>query len=260
MRSAPNAGERTDALRWQLTAIAKRTAAGALGTLLQATGTDRTAETARRSCLVVAPHPDDETLGCAATMMRKIGAGTAVSVVVASGGGGWPPESSSEVNVGVRAAELAAARKVLGLSADNVTSLDLPDGHLAADEGTIADALADALRSGSFDDVLATSPTDPHPDHAAVGRAAASVTAGAGARLLCYPIWQWERPRPWLRLALGSSRPELVSTSGYLDRKRATIDCYKSQLADLSDANFGLSPAFLARFTGKYEIFFPQRH
>ncbi len=208
---------------------------------------------------MVAPHPDDETLGCAATIMRKIDSGAGVSLVVVSGGGGWPPERSSAENVTVRAAELAAACEVLGLPHDEVTSLDLPDGHLAESEEGIADALADALRAGCYEELLVTSPTDPHSDHAAVGRAAASVVAGTGTRLLTYPIWQWERPRPWLRLALASSRPQLISTSGYVDRKLATIACYPSQLADMSDVNFGLSPAFLARFTGKHEIFFPHR-
>src|SRR5271166_3569230 len=39
---------------------------------------DMTFQMATRSCLVLAPHPDNETLGCGATIMRKLAAGTRV--------------------------------------------------------------------------------------------------------------------------------------------------------------------------------------
>jgi hypothetical protein len=39
---------------------------------LQAMGTDVTAASAHRSCLVLAPHLDDETLGCGATILRRL--------------------------------------------------------------------------------------------------------------------------------------------------------------------------------------------
>ena len=45
---------------------------------------DVTAEVAATSCLVLAPHPDDETLGCGATIARKTSAGAQVWVGFAS--------------------------------------------------------------------------------------------------------------------------------------------------------------------------------
>ena len=51
--------------------------------LLLSRAEDMTPETATRSCLVLAPHPDDETLGCGATIMRKLAAGTSVQIVIA---------------------------------------------------------------------------------------------------------------------------------------------------------------------------------
>jgi hypothetical protein len=52
-----------------------------------------------------------------------------------------------------------------------------------------------------------------------------------------------------------------VRTSGYLDRKRAAVASYRSQLS--SDAGgeltggYGLGPRFLSRFLGAHEMFFP---
>src|SRR5829696_1206258 len=50
------------------------------------TARDETAAVAARGCLVIAPHPDDETLGCGATIARKRAAGTPVRVVIVADG------------------------------------------------------------------------------------------------------------------------------------------------------------------------------
>jgi len=47
---------------------------------------DDTATSAARSALVLAPHPDDETLGCGATILRKRAAGTPVHVLIVTDG------------------------------------------------------------------------------------------------------------------------------------------------------------------------------
>src|SRR5205807_10066741 len=45
---------------------------------------DWTAASERRSCLVLAAHPDDETFACGATIRRKTSAGTPVTVLIAT--------------------------------------------------------------------------------------------------------------------------------------------------------------------------------
>src|ERR1700691_4831515 len=54
------------------------------------TGADVTYATTRRPCLVLAPHPDDETLGVGATIMRKVDAGTPVHLAIATDGSKSP--------------------------------------------------------------------------------------------------------------------------------------------------------------------------
>ena len=57
--------------------------------------------------IVVAPHPDDETLGCGATIMQKLAAGTPVHVVIATDGRYWPrfTKFSTDILVKIREEE-----------------------------------------------------------------------------------------------------------------------------------------------------------
>jgi len=232
-----------------------------VGTSIGRFGADATRATARRSCLVLAPHPDDETFGCGVTIMRKVDAGTPVQVAVVTDGSTYPPHKSAADNIATRDAELHAACKSLGLDDRSVVHLSFPETqlHLAGD--ALVDAVADLVKSCSPDDVLVTSEADPHSDHAALGEATRRALAGTSVRLCVYPIWQWERPLSWVRTLQGSSRPERICTAGYLERKRKAIDAYVSQLSaaaggELTD-DYGLTPSFIRRFMGAYEVFFP---
>src|SRR5215469_14860675 len=86
--------------------------------LLLSRAEDMTSQTATRSCLVLAPHPDDETLGCGATIMRKRAVGTPVQIVIATDGRYWPPSSkfSPDTIVEIRHEEALRAGAILGLS------------------------------------------------------------------------------------------------------------------------------------------------
>jgi LmbE family N-acetylglucosaminyl deacetylase len=232
-----------------------------VGVRMGRSGVDATSATARRSCLVLAPHPDDETLGCGVTIMRRLDAGTAVRVAVVSDGSTYPPHKTAAQNIADRDAELRAACKVLGLDDDAVTHLSFPETklHLAGD--ALVDAVADLVRANPPDDVLVTSEADPHSDHAALGVATRRALAGSTARLCVYPIWQWERPQSWFRTLQASSRPERIRTAGYRERKQRAISVYRSQLTTAAGGELtgglGLTPKFIRRFVGADEVFFP---
>jgi LmbE family N-acetylglucosaminyl deacetylase len=242
---------------------AKAPVATLVGRALYAVSTDVSASVGRASCLVLAPHPDDETLGCAVSMMRRLEAGSPVHVAVATDGGMWPPEQDPTVNVVIRRAELAEAANILGLPSSAVVHLGFTDTGLALVEGDLTDAIADLIRRVCPDEVLATDVHDPHGDHAALGKAARRALSGTGARLLSYPVHQWRRPGALLRTTKGSGRPETVRTQGFVERKREALAAFRSQLAgtgaagDRDPAAGGLTPDFLASFTGAREIFFP---
>ncbi len=182
--------------------------------------------------MVVAPHPDDETLGFGATMATLRARGIAVDVVCVSDGGAAYPDLDQPGRAGLIAArqdELRCAADSLGIC--EPIQLGLPDGGLAERESEIADALADLLAdrpAGSW--CAATWRGDGHPDHEAVGRAAAVAAQRRGAVLLEYPVWMWhwavpgDPVVPWQR----AHRIELTETA--LDRKAAAVRCFASQI------------------------------
>jgi LmbE family N-acetylglucosaminyl deacetylase len=98
----------------------------------------------KTSILIFAPHPDDETLGCAGVIMRAARSGQRIRVVFLTNGDGWPGAAAElcQKNVNALAPEdflkLAKARqnytqdaaRVLGLGADSLVYLGYPDAGL----------------------------------------------------------------------------------------------------------------------------------
>jgi LmbE family N-acetylglucosaminyl deacetylase len=248
-------------MRWleDVLTAAKPATSMIVGKSMASLARDVTDRTGTRSCLVLAPHPDDETLGCGATIMRKLDAGSAVHIAVVTDGATWPPQRSAQENIATRSAELHAATGILGVNPNSVSQLGLPETNLHQVEEQLLDAVSDMVAAHRPDEVFATSEADPHQDHAALASAVRRVLTGTGTRLLAYPIWQWERPRRWLRTWSGGGRPEVVRTDGYVSRKQRAIAVYRSQLSTQAGGEFevGLKPWFVRRFVGRFEMFFP---
>jgi LmbE family N-acetylglucosaminyl deacetylase len=75
--------------------------------------------------LVIAPHPDDETLMAAGVIARERTAGRRVAVAIVTNG-----DLSCERDGYLREAESVAAMKRLGLREEDIFFLGYPDGHL----------------------------------------------------------------------------------------------------------------------------------
>ena len=62
--------------------------------------------------------------------------------------------------------------------------------------GPVGQALAGRFADLGHDVVVGVWRGDRHPDHAAVGWAAATAAAGAGSVYLEYPVWMWHWASP----------------------------------------------------------------
>lgn len=132
--------------------------------------------------VVLAPHPDDEVLGCGGAVAALARAGVVVHVVGVTDGENSHPSRAAELRH-VRARERDEALRRLGIEDAHVHRLGLRDGGVADDD--VVDAVRPLLTETDL--VLAPWEHDGHPDHDAVGRAARRLP---GHRL-SYLVWAW---------------------------------------------------------------------
>ncbi|MGY4859191.1 PIG-L family deacetylase [Cryobacterium sp. AP23] len=242
--------------------------------------------------IVVAAHPDDESLGAGGLISAAAGQGIPVTVIVATHGEASHPHSPTHTPAdlaAVRRVEVVAAVRALAAEA-RVRLLDLPDGDLAQHHHSLEEAIWDeavrdetpgetpavgrsaaqgetdatdaATYAGASTWLVAPWRQDGHPDHTAAGTAAARVAERTGARLLEYPIWAWHWSTPQDAIWPGGSGPvaawrlELDETAR--TRKRTALAAHGSQVEALSDQPGDeaiVQPGFAAHFERDYELF-----
>ncbi|WP_457207605.1 PIG-L family deacetylase [Nocardioides sp. P5_C9_2] len=208
--------------------------------------------------VVVGAHPDDETLGAGGLVHLAGRAGWEVLVVSATAGEGSHPSSPTHDPVSLadlRRGELERAVARLA-GAARIRCLDLPDGSVAEHEDTLVAELVAAVGLAG-DRTLLAAPWrhDGHPDHEAVGRAAAVAARRTDARLVEYPVWMWHwgtaETLPWAEAR--AVRLDDTARAG----KRSAVAAHASQVAPLS-AEPGdevlLGPALLAHFDRDVEV------
>ena len=98
-----------------------------------------------RRALILAPHPDDESIGCGGLIAAACAAGTPPVVLILTDGAASHPGSLTYPSARLRAvreAEALAATDILGLPAGNLRFLREPDTGLAASGDVIETVLA----------------------------------------------------------------------------------------------------------------------
>ncbi len=208
--------------------------------------------------LVVAAHPDDETLGAGGLMATAAAAGLDVHLFVCTAGEHSHPHSTTH-----RPADLAdlrdgEVRRALHELAPGagITLRNGEDGRLHEQEEGLVDLLVRQVKDGRRTLIVAPWRHDGHPDHDAAGRAAATTAHRTGATLWEYPIWWWHWARPgeapWDRLV------QLDLTEVATRRRRRALAHHRSQTEALSEAPGDealLSSLFVQHFTGPRERF-----
>ena len=202
-----------------------------------------------RACgalVLVAPHPDDETLGLGATAAQLAASGIHVQIVSVSDGGAAYAGMNRVVLETTRRQELSRAAAILGV--DQPLALGLPDGQLADHESQLVDLLAGILEGrGRETWCAATWRGDGHPDHESVGRAAAAAAARAGVTFMEYPVWMWhwatpaDPEVPWHRACA------IPLTDFAIGRKVSAAQCFRSQFEAPDRDGEPVLPAFVLR-------------
>lgn len=185
--------------------------------------------------LAVCAHPDDESFGLGGVLGSFTGQGTRVRVLCLTHGEASTLGVSARPLGELRAEELEAAARVLGVTA--VTLHGYPDGQLAEVELDDLATLVDEEMAGAdlllaFDEGGITG----HPDHVRATQAALVVGANRGL-----PVLGWALPdvvATRLNTELGTGfvgrAPNELDFAVAVDRARqaVAIACHASQSAD----------------------------
>jgi LmbE family N-acetylglucosaminyl deacetylase len=202
--------------------------------------------------LVLAPHYDDEVIGCGGLLASLVAGGARVVVLFLTDGSGGvegvpasdsdrdgPGDDSSDAYTTRRRAESEQALGVLGVAESR--QLGLPDGELSQHLPDLTDACASALEELQPDLVLVPGPLETTPDHQATFAALHESLAGLRrgepreAALAATVFLAYEVNHP--------AYPDLlVDVSDRLELVERALGCYQSQLErhDYSAAALGL--------------------
>lgn len=228
-----------------------------------------------KSCLVIAPHADDETLGCAAVILKARKAGQPVRIVIVTDGR-FSAQSSimtPDEIAALRREEAPRACAVLGVTSENIVFLPFTDCEAEEDKEKISSALLQQIKDFAPQHIFSPYGVDLHPDHQTIAAVVNNLVKSGN--ITCpvyqYPIWFWNFTAWSLKLA---SLPKIliqflkhpcrslclrrVSAQDYLDLKKAALAEYRSQCENLTgETGWRLLPqVFLKKFFVPYELFF----
>jgi LmbE family N-acetylglucosaminyl deacetylase len=200
--------------------------------------------------IVIAPHPDDESLAVGGLIATLTSRGIPIQVVAVTDGENAYVEGSALGSI--RRVEQEKALQSLGVVPSEIVRLGLPDSNVAAYEAELTDAMKSLVTPRTH--LIAPWPNDFHPDHEACGRAAMRVAECTGAGLSFYFFWTWHRGTPALLRDLPVRSFQLSP-----DQQRAkaqAIQHHQSQLVHSSGEPI-LPESLLWPARQSFEIFLP---
>jgi LmbE family N-acetylglucosaminyl deacetylase len=220
--------------------------------------------------LVVAPHPDDECLGCggAIALLRSLNCN--VHVLVMSDGTMSHPHSQQYPAAALRSLreqETRSAMAILGVDINQITFLGLPDS--AVPMPTDAGFRAAVLTCQHYLEAIAPQTIflpwrqDPHRDHRATWQIFKAALGTPYLRLIEYPIWDWDLAQRGDGETLSSLKAWRLDIQTVSDLKQRAIAIYRSQVTHLINDDpqgFQLSAEMLTHFAHPWELYLEEPH
>jgi LmbE family N-acetylglucosaminyl deacetylase len=192
--------------------------------------------------LVLAPHPDDESLGCGGTLKQLTEAGISVDVAFMTRGelgcrrGIVLPPLDQLVLASQRAQEAVAACRILGVR--NAHFLNGRDGGLG-EQPELSDDILRLLKTSDYSIVFCPWAFDFHPDHSATFDllTTALKTCDCDPEVWLYEVWSTLHPN------------KIVSIDSTIESKMRAIRAHASQMKNYE---YDYSECFqaLARYRG----------
>lgn len=206
--------------------------------------------------LIVAPHPDDEALGCGGLIARLCTEKNPPHIAVLTGGGG-----SLQARSDISEIEVVNARRKLtldsanqfGLPEENIHFFDFKDGDIGARPESEMSQLRQLIDNLGPDNILVPHNGEGWPDHLAA-RDIGIELAPENAAVWEYCVWMWYYNvwnLDWKNAAVLSMSDTEHST------KLRAVDAYVEPPAPCGAPWSGVLPKpFLKANRGKTELFF----
>lgn len=207
------------------------------------------------NCLIIAPHPDDEVLGCGGLISRLVMSGNIPHILIMTGG-----ESSHNGCCTISPDEVIEARRnltfksmtILGVPESNIHLFSYKDGRICfEDKETVR--LADLLSLLNPDVVFVPHWGEGWPDHIQT-RDIAIKLLPENVLIYEYCVWMWYY-NVWDLDWKNSLRFRMTNTE-HCQKLRA-VNQYVAPLAPCGNPWSGvLPPIFLKANMGKNELYF----
>ena len=216
-------------------------------------------------CVILAPHQDDEALGCAGLILARRAAGLPVTIIYLTDcAGSHPhhPRVSPADLVQLRRAEATQAMQLLQVAPSSLHFLNAPDGRLAdlspVAFDDIAQRLAALIAPLAPTELFLPGRADGSSEHTAAFHLTqrALQRARLNPRLLEYPVWARWSPQRLIRPAF-THRVWRHAFPATISAKRAALACYVSQTQPTPPWPQPVLPAgFADSFDSAEEFFF----
>jgi len=211
--------------------------------------------------LVLAPHPDDESIGCGGLIAELCRVGRPPRVAVLTDGTGSHGANAVPPSVlrRIREQEARDALRVLGFVAPNVPVFMRLRDTAAPYRGALFEVAVARLLAlcADCDTICAPWSEDPHSDHLAAHLMAAAVAKQVAIRHLSYPVWGWTLPDE-TQLPDRPVQGWRLDISASLAEKQSAVQAHRSQhgMVVTDDPNGFMLPSALLETTRRpFEVY-----
>ncbi|MEQ5872473.1 PIG-L family deacetylase [Sagittula sp. NFXS13] len=211
--------------------------------------------------LVLAPHPDDESLAMGGAIAAASAAGRRVHIAVVTDGALSHPRSRAYPATALsalRRTEVETAVRILTAGRETPIWLGYPDQGAPDDPVSFSDVETRLLRHlGGVTAIWTTWNGDPHSDHQCVWRLARWMADRLECAMFACPVWGRVQTPVDGASSVGLRR---FPTTAFHDLKARAVAAHVSQMTGLIDDDpegFRMPQDLAAHFAAADEIFIP---
>jgi LmbE family N-acetylglucosaminyl deacetylase len=170
-----------------------------------------------KDALIIAPHPDDESLGCGGSIIKHIRAKSRVKVVFLTNGdkGDFKGKFGKEY-VEIRKSSAQKAMSILGV--EDFEFWGYGDRELSAATGEAEEKLLYTIRAFSPSVLYAPSPLEAHPDHKSAFQVVWNLRSQFQISYAFYEVLMALYPNA------------LVDITDEMEQKRKAIESYRTEV------------------------------